>query len=285
MRPVGSAPLVGDCARCVGLCCVATAFTASATFAFDKPASVPCRHLGGDYRCTMHGRRRAEGMPGCAVFDCLGAGQAVTRRAGEAADWRSRPQHSQQLFDAFFSLRHLHDLLWHETHALSLSLPPHLRERLQAATAQTQRLAEAPVAELARVELRKHAGHVILLLREASRVARAGSPSEHLQWSGADRIGADLRSADLRGACLRGARLCGANLRHASLERADLTGSDLREADLHGATLTAALFLSQSQLESAHGDGTTSLPPDLRHPRHWIEPEDGASLGRCREGA
>ncbi|HEY6597232.1 MAG TPA: pentapeptide repeat-containing protein, partial [Asanoa sp.] len=36
------AELRADCTRCVGLCCVAPAFSASADFAIDKPAGRPC---------------------------------------------------------------------------------------------------------------------------------------------------------------------------------------------------------------------------------------------------
>jgi hypothetical protein len=34
---VAELPLTADCSRCAGLCCVATAFTASSDFAIDKP--------------------------------------------------------------------------------------------------------------------------------------------------------------------------------------------------------------------------------------------------------
>jgi hypothetical protein len=53
--------LRADCTRCAGLCCVGPPFAASADIAEDKPAGVPCRHLGGDFRCGIHDHLRSRG--------------------------------------------------------------------------------------------------------------------------------------------------------------------------------------------------------------------------------
>ena len=84
-----------------------------------------------------------------------------------------------------------------------------------------------------------------------------------------DLTGADLRGQDLRGANLRGAVLIGADLRRADLRLADLAGADLRGANLGGADLRGSPFLTQSQLESANGDGATTLSPSSERPAHW----------------
>ncbi len=63
--------------------------------------------------------------------------------------------------------------------------------------------------------------------------------------------------------------LVGADLRGVDLGRADLTGADLRGADLRGADLGGSLFVTQSQLESVHGDRHMKLPPSLTRPAHW----------------
>jgi len=39
------ADLRADCDRCLGLCCIASAFAASADFGLDKPAGRPCPEL------------------------------------------------------------------------------------------------------------------------------------------------------------------------------------------------------------------------------------------------
>ena len=121
------------------------------------------------------------------------------------------------------------------------------------------------------VALRQSTG---VLLGKASELARAGAGPRTrrraMDRRGADLAGADLRGQDLRGANLRGATLIGADLRRADLRLADLAGADLRGADLGGADLRGALFLTQSQLESANGDVGTRLSPSLVRPAHWV---------------
>ena len=98
------ASLRADCAHCIGLCCVVLAFDRSALFAFDKPAGTPCRHLGTDDRCGIHAELAARGFAGCAHYDCLGAGQAVTAMfAGRS--WRDDPQTMREMYDAFVRVR------------------------------------------------------------------------------------------------------------------------------------------------------------------------------------
>ena len=58
-------------------------------------------------------------------------------------------------------------------------------------------------------------------------------------------------------------------LRGQDLGSADLLGADLRDADLRGARLTDALFLAQTQVNSARGDEATELPAGLTRPSHW----------------
>jgi uncharacterized protein YjbI with pentapeptide repeats len=49
----------------------------------------------------------------------------------------------------------------------------------------------------------------------------------------------------------------------------DLLGADLRDARLEGADLSAALYLTQPQLNAARGSRSTRLPADLVQPPHW----------------
>ena len=110
MPPDRPPELVADCANCSALCCVGPAFDASQGFAFDKPAHVPCVNLQKDYRCSVHERLRPLGFHSCAIFDCFGAGQRVTRLfAGKS--WRSSPELASQMFDTYSRYRTLHELL------------------------------------------------------------------------------------------------------------------------------------------------------------------------------
>ncbi|MGE6631834.1 MULTISPECIES: pentapeptide repeat-containing protein [Bacillus] len=50
-----------------------------------------------------------------------------------------------------------------------------------------------------------------------------------------------------------------ANLSHSNLRRSDFIVADLRDAEISGANLKEALFLTQSQINSARGDDQTQI--------------------------
>ncbi|HET6213875.1 MAG TPA: pentapeptide repeat-containing protein [Micromonosporaceae bacterium] len=261
--------LKADCERCFGLCCVAPAFSASSDFAINKAAGEPCPHLRSDFRCGIHASLRARGFPGCAVFDCFGAGQKVAQVTYGGQDWRQAPRIATQMFDVFAVMRQLHELLWYLTEALTLVPAGPLAGELNDALAETERLTHGGPDALLALDIPAHRHRVSALLRRTSEHARAGAGRDDIDHSGADLTGADLRGADLRGANMRGAFLIGADLCGADLRRADLIGVDFRGADLSGADLTGSIFLTQSQLGSAKGDVNTALPPSLTRPAHW----------------
>jgi Pentapeptide repeats (8 copies) len=261
--------LRADCARCAGLCCVAPSFSASAEFAIDKPAGRPCPNLRTDFRCGIHSRLRTAGFAGCAAYDCFGAGQHVTEATLAGEDWRTGPETAERMFAAFGVMRQLHELLWHLTEALAVPRAGPLRRELRQAARETERLTRGGPDALLDLDACAHRDRVNATLLRASALARAGTPRRDVDLGGADLVGKDLRGADLHGASLRGAYLLGADLRGADLRLADLTGADLRAADLGGADLSTSLFLTQSQVDSARGDGGTALPRSLTRPAHW----------------
>lgn len=257
--------LRADCARCAGLCCVGPALTRSADFAIDKPAGEPCPNLRDDFRCGIHAELRPRGFPGCTVYDCFGAGQQVVQVTFGGATWQSSAR--DEMLAAFAVLRPLHELLWHLDAARGIAAAARLRPALDEQVARAERLAGAPAADLGNVDIAGLRAEADVLLREASRLARAGTPGRDLR--GADLMGRKLRGADLTGADLRGAYLIGADLRGATLDRADVIGADFRAADLRGADLSGALFLTQPQASAAAGDAATQLPSGLDRPPHW----------------
>ena len=261
--PVDRSTLRADCSRCFALCCVAPAFSASADFAIDKPAGHTCPNLGGDFGCTIHDRLRQRGFPGCAVYDCFGAGQQVAQITFAGKDWRESPEIAGRMFGVFAVMRHLHELLWYLTEAQALR--PTAAQR--AASAELEELTRLGPDALAALDVGARRESVGALLRETSAVLRAGLRGKELR--GADLIGRDLSGRSLRGANLRGAYLIGANLRGTDLRLADLIGADLRGANLAGADLSTALFLTQPQLDAATGDRRSTLPRSLARPVHW----------------
>ncbi len=128
------ADLRADCSRCVGLYCVAPAFTASADFAIDKPAGRPCPNVRPDTRCSIHSNLREQGFPGCAVFDCFGAGQHVVQVTFGAGDWQS-PETAEAMFAVFPVMRQLKELLRYLVEALTLLSHGALRDEIQRAGA------------------------------------------------------------------------------------------------------------------------------------------------------
>jgi uncharacterized protein YjbI with pentapeptide repeats len=267
--------LRADCARCFGLCCVAPAFSASADFAIDKEAGQACPNLGTGFRCSIHGRLRQRGFPGCAAYDCFGAGQKVAQVTFGGQDWRRAPEIAEQMFKVFTIMRQLHELLWYLNEALALPPARPLHRELTLAFEETERLTRDRPGALAALDVNARRRDVNALLLRASELARAAAGRRGADLRGADLTGRDLRGADLRGASLRGACLIGADLAGADLRLADLTGADLRGADLGGADLTTSIFLAQSQIDAAKGDPGTRLPPSLASPAHW-PPSAGA---------
>jgi hypothetical protein len=91
--------------------------------------------------------------------------------------------------------------------------------------------------------------------------------------------GADLRGANLQGAKLKGAELMRTDLRKASFIKAELIGANFygaqlegayfEGADVHGASLLQARGLRQDQMDTADGDGRTTIPPKLVRPSRW----------------
>jgi len=261
--------LRADCERCFGLCCVAPAFAASADFAIDKDAGRPCPHLQPDFRCGIHRALRQRGFPGCAAYDCFGAGQKVAQVTFAGRDWRRAPQTARQMFEAFTIVRQLHELLWYLSEALELEPARPLYPELGAALDETERLTHGSLDAVVALDVAAHRRGVHALLLRTSELARAGAGRRRVDRGWADLAGAKLRGADLRGASLRGARLIGADLRGADLRLADLLGADLRAADIRAADLRGSIFLLQSQLDAAKGDSGTRLPPPLVRPSHW----------------
>ena len=288
----GRLQLHADCTRCFGLCCVAPAFAASADFAIDKDAGHACPNLQADSRCGIHDRLRAEGFPGCAAYDCFGAGQHVAQIIFGGVDWRTAPRTAAQMFEVFLVMRQLHELLWYLSEALTLAAADPLHNELRRAFDWTERLTNEHPDALLALDVAAHRETVNALLLRTSELARSkverpapsrrserrGSPAGPSRgggqqgganMNGADLVGKNLRGADLRGASLRGAYLIGADLRGADLRLADLIGADFRAANLSGVDLSDSLFLTQSQLDAAKGDATTRLPPSLSRPAHW----------------
>jgi uncharacterized protein YjbI with pentapeptide repeats len=265
----GRKDLQADCTNCFGLCCVALPFARSTDFAVDKDAGQPCSNLQAGFRCGIHARLREKGFPGCAVFECFGAGQKVSQVTFGGTDWRHAPLSGRHMFAVFPVMRQLHELLWYITEALDLAPARPVHKDLRGALTHVEGLSRGSAESLLDLNMSALRGDVSALLLRVSELARAEVAGRKKNHRGADLIGARLAGTDLRGANLRGALLIAADLTKADLRMADVIGADFRDADLSGADLTGSIFLTQAQLNSARGDASTKLPPALRRPVHW----------------
>ncbi len=264
-----------DCSSCFALCCTAFGFARSADFAIDKPAATPCPNLGQDFSCIIHDRLRPRGFRGCTVFDCFGAGQAVSQQLFAGISWREAPDSRRDMFAAFKVVRQLHEMLWHLAEAQQRTFDADTARAVHGLRTAIADLVRGPLSGLYACDLAGLHSAVRTMLVEVSEEVRAGyfaGGTDQLDTAlkpGADLAGANLGSRILCGADLRGACLIAADLRGSDLAGVDLLGADLRDARLDGADLTAALFLTQPQLNSAQGSSTTLLPPSLSVPPHW----------------
>lgn len=255
-----------DCSSCSALCCTALGFQRSADFPVDKPAGSPCGNLDAGFACTVHDALRPRGYVGCTVFECFGAGQAVTQDLYRGVTWRDDPSIAAEQFRVFCITRRLHELLWYLAEVSERTFDPDARAAANALRADID-AALTSVASVLALDVEAVHGAVRDLLVEVSAEVRGGYPSR--KPLATDLAGADLRGRDLSGTDLRSATLIGADLRAVDLTDADLLGADLRGARCAGADLSRPLFLTQVQINGMHGDGRTILPDACVRPAHW----------------
>jgi len=167
--------LVPDCGSCAALCCVATSFEASEDFALNKAAGAACRYLRRDHRCAIHDELVVRGFPGCAVYDCYGAGQRVTRAFAGTDD-------AEQRNEAFLVLRVVHELLWLLTEAAKLCppSPDDMRAQIALEIEALDAIAHTQGPALLEVDLRPHHVTTRALLRRVGEL----QPGRGLAWRG-----------------------------------------------------------------------------------------------------
>jgi hypothetical protein len=256
----GTPALVADCDRCFALCCVLLPFSAVSGFGIDKPGGTPCPNLADDDRCSIHATLRQDGWSGCVTFDCFGAGQQVSQVTYDGVSWREQGNLGE-MAAVLSVMRLLHEMLAHLAEVGRRAPDP------QAAELESEiiGLTAATPTELLGVDLDELQPRVGEVLDAAAGRLRHG-PSYRRE----DLAGRDLRRSSVRDADLRGAVLIAADLHGQDLGCAVLLGADLRDTDVRGADLGATLFLSQSQVNAARGDGSTVIPDALRRPAHWL---------------
>ncbi|MDQ0496102.1 MULTISPECIES: pentapeptide repeat-containing protein [Paenibacillus] len=265
-----------DCEKCFGLCCVALPYAKSADFAFNKDGGTPCQNLNADYRCSIHKNLRNNGLRGCTVYDCFGAGQKISQVTYNGKSWRDDPAIAEEMFNILPIMQQLHEMLYYLNEALGLEEAQPIYTDLQEAMAKTEQLTDQAPTFLLDLYVPTHRALVNDLLLQTSELVRkkVNKNMEHSKYGKKikrkDLMGANLRGANLRGTNLRGVLLIAADLREADMRMTDLIGADFRDADLSGANLEGSIFLTQAQLNSAKGNRKTKIPSSLSIPSHWL---------------
>jgi uncharacterized protein YjbI with pentapeptide repeats len=179
------------------------------------------------------------------------------------------------MFAAFAAARQLHEMLWYLAEAQTRTFDPAASHRAAKLRNTIEQAVGGELSDLLSLDVQDLHSQVRLTLIEVSEEVRAAYLAvgdDHLESAlkpGADLMGKNLRSRRLCGADLRGAYLIAADLRDSDLSGVDLLGVDFRDARLDGADLSKALFVTQPQLNAAHGNHVTRLPADLEMPPHW----------------
>ncbi|MCI2256966.1 pentapeptide repeat-containing protein [Domibacillus sp. PGB-M46] len=264
--------LRADCEHCFGLCCVALPYAKSADFAMNKEGGTPCQNLTEDFNCGIHQNLRKKGFRGCAVYECFGAGQKVSKVTYKGASWREHPASAKEMFDVFPIMQQLHEMLCYVEEALEWKETAPIHQELQEAARDVEALTQLSPQAILKLDVPVHRARVNELLLRSSAYVRSQARSKK-KSKAADRkdfFGAKLKGADLKGADLRGAIFIAADLRGADMRLTDLIGADFRDADLRGADLTGSIFLTQAQMNAAKGDRYTKLPASVRKPNHWL---------------
>lgn len=268
--------LRADCKKCFGLCCIAFHFSTTDGFPMDKKIGEPCLNLKEDFTCNVHNNLWNDGLKGCVVFDCIGAGQKISQGTFNGKDWRQFPSLMNSMFEVFSIMLQLYQMLWYLYEAMMLRSAISIHREIQSIIDKIEELTNLEPDKLLDIDIITQRENVNKVLVKASRFERNKVCNENddlgrnnIVNRGADFIGKDLRQVNLRGANLRSAYLIAANLNGVDMRGTDLIGADLRDADIRGADLSKSFFLTQRQINAAMGDSATKLPIFLDHPMHW----------------
>ncbi|MFX1759114.1 MULTISPECIES: pentapeptide repeat-containing protein [Rhodococcus] len=210
------------------------------------------------------------------MFDCFGAGQAVSQRLFAGVSRRDRPDTRYRMFSAFAVVKELHEMMWHLLEAQQRTYDPELADDARELVESLAVLTRRGVDELESLEIGEIRASVRPVLMEVSAEVRGSyfADDEGIDPDlvpGADLAGTDLRGHRLCGADLRNALLIGADLRGCDLAGADLLGADLRGARVEDADLSLALYLTGPQLAAAHGNRRTRVPTGIPVPRSRLD--------------
>lgn len=254
-----------DCEKCSGLCCVALHYMKADGFPGNKEAGTPCKHLLPNFQCSIHSTLASKNLQGCLTYDCLGAGQKVTQIHCPDSTWRSNPGKANDIFRSFQIVFQLHQMQWYLLEALSLVPNGQLKAEIESLILKNEQMTGKPLNELMHLEIEAYRLAVNQILRQV--IGTVVSPSD--KATGGNYLGKNFKRAILDGVDFSMGLMIAANLEGCSLRRASFLGADMRDANIKNTDLSASVFLTQMQINSARGNANTKLPIHLVHPAFW----------------
>lgn len=257
-------PFQINCEACSGLCCVALFFSKTDGFPADKPGGKPCTNLLPDFRCSIHSRLQQENMKGCLSYDCMGAGQIITKNFNwKKADALKR----EQIFEAFLNTFRLQQILFYLTQALILNKTENLKIKLSQHITLGKSLYTKNIDSILHMDLESYQIQANLLLKEILNKLSYGKTKDTPKKI--DYMGKNLSKKNLTGSDFSMTYLIAANLEGSNLYEANFLGADMRDANIRNTDLSNSIFLTQSQINSAIGNKHTKLPVFLSMPLSW----------------
>lgn len=181
------------------------------------------------------------------------------------------------MFEVFVIMRQLHEMLWYLGDALTFVSNKNIKDQLNSRIQEIEQLTKLDANSIMNIDIEKYRTKVNSILRIANEIVKDKIAQYKINNSkdkknlklGYDFIGTNLTDANLIDANFAGALLIASNMKNTDLKGANLIGADLRDADIRGANLEDAIFLTQSQINTAKGDYKTRLPKSLARPVYW----------------
>lgn len=254
-----------DCEKCSGLCCVALCCMKSDGFPANKEAGVPCQYLRSDFRCDIHEKLAIKNMRGCLAYDCFGAGQKVTQNCFPRINWKSSPEHANEIFQVFQTVFQLHQMEWHLLEAFSLTADERLKSDIESLICENERLTSLPLNEILRLNIEPYRLNVNSILKRLISMITVTSNEKN----GKDYLGQNFKQANLNHTDFSMALLIAADFEGCSLQGANFLGADMRDANIKNTDLSSSVFLTQMQINSAKGNANTKLPYRISRPISW----------------
>lgn len=253
-----------DCAKCSGLCCVALYCSKTDGFPENKEDGVPCKHLQSNFQCDRHAQLVKKNMKGCLIYECVGAGQKVTKMYAESGNWKTNPKQSKEIYEVFLIVHQLHQMLWYLAQALGVTTDDKLANEIGLLIQENEQITSQGPGILQSYDLEGYRTKVNKILRTLTEKQAKGSNEQNKNY-----FGKNLKGKNLEGKDFSRALMIASNLEHCNLRGANFLGADMRDMNLKNANLSESLFLTQMQINSAKGNKMTNIPSYLVHPSTW----------------